>query len=208
LLLAGAAGIACAQVRSIYTCVDAKGRKLTSDRPIAECLDREQKELNASGTVRRVHPPSLTAPERAAQEERERKQVEEKQRLEEERRLRKALLMRYPNVGVHDREREEALKAAQEAIAGSDRRIAELQEQRKKLATEAAFFKDPAKWPAPLKRKIEESDSQIADQRRFVATQEDEKKRINTRFDDELARLKVLWAPSQGVTAASQPAKR
>ncbi|WP_432214584.1 DUF4124 domain-containing protein, partial [Salmonella enterica] len=35
----------------IYTCVDAKGRKLTADRPILDCIDREQKELNASGQV-------------------------------------------------------------------------------------------------------------------------------------------------------------
>jgi hypothetical protein len=26
-------------IGGIYTCVDAKGRKLTSDRPIAECAD-------------------------------------------------------------------------------------------------------------------------------------------------------------------------
>jgi hypothetical protein len=36
-----------------------------------------------------------------------------------------------------------------------------------------------------------------------VAEQEDEKKRINTRFDEELARLKVLWAQAQGTTAAA-----
>ncbi|OYX12745.1 MAG: DUF4124 domain-containing protein, partial [Acidovorax sp. 32-64-7] len=28
---------------SIYTCVDRQGRRLTADRPIAECLDREQR---------------------------------------------------------------------------------------------------------------------------------------------------------------------
>ncbi|HET7868163.1 MAG TPA: DUF4124 domain-containing protein, partial [Burkholderiaceae bacterium] len=27
----------------IYSCTDARGRRLTSDRPIIECLDREQR---------------------------------------------------------------------------------------------------------------------------------------------------------------------
>ena len=56
----------------IYTCVDAKGRKITSDRPIVDCIDREQVELNPSGTVRRKVGPSLTAQERAAEEAKER----------------------------------------------------------------------------------------------------------------------------------------
>lgn len=212
LLLAGAAGVASAQV---YTCVDAKGRRLTSDRPITECLDREQKVLNASGTVRNVLPPSLTAPERAALEERDRKLVEEKQRQEEDRRLRRALLVRYPNVAVHNREREEALKTAQEAIVHGQRQIDELQEQRRKLATEAEFFKTPAQWPVRLKRQVEENEQQTADHQRFIATHEAEKKRINARFDEELARLKLLWAQAQGTTAAaaaaaaaSEPVKR
>ena len=48
----------------VYTCIDAKGRKLTADRPIVECIDREQKVLNPSGTVRAKVGPSLTAQEK------------------------------------------------------------------------------------------------------------------------------------------------
>ena len=48
----------------IYTCIDAHGRRLTSDRPIPACIDREQRELNRDGTVRRIIPPTLTATER------------------------------------------------------------------------------------------------------------------------------------------------
>jgi hypothetical protein len=70
-LVAGslAAGLlAPAWAEGIYTCVDAKGRRITSDRPIIECIDREQRELSPSGTVRRKIGPSLTAMERAAVE--------------------------------------------------------------------------------------------------------------------------------------------
>jgi hypothetical protein len=201
--LAGAMGSSWGQA-GIYTCVDAKGRRLTSDRPILECVDREQKELNASGTVRRIVPPSLTGPERAVLEERERRAAEDRQRLEEERRLQRALLVRYPNQAVHDSERAKALATAQEAIATGHRRIAELQEQRKALDTEAQFHKSPAQWPAKLKRQVEDNEQHLASQQRQVALQEDEKKRVDARFSDELARLKALWARAHTTAVATQ----
>ena len=48
-------------IAGVYTCVDAKGRKLTSDRPIYECADRTQQEMTTTGTVKRVIGPTLTA---------------------------------------------------------------------------------------------------------------------------------------------------
>jgi hypothetical protein len=49
-----------AQAQSIYSCVDAKGNKRTSDRPIPECSDREQRVLNKDGTVKRIALPTQT----------------------------------------------------------------------------------------------------------------------------------------------------
>jgi hypothetical protein len=186
---------------TIYTCVDAKGRKLTSDRQIPECMDREQKELNSSGTVRRSIAPIPTAQERALLEERERKDNEDKQRQAEERRMQRALLARYPNQPVHDMERAKALRAAQDVIVTSQRRIVELQQEHRQLDTEAEFYKDRAKWPVKLKRQMEDNEQQATSQQRFVAGQEEEKRRIEKRFDDELAKLKVLW--NQAATASA-----
>lgn len=188
---------------SIYTCIDGRGRRITSDRPILECLDREQRELNSNGTVRRTIGPSMTAQERAAFEERERKLAEERQRQVDERRAVKALLTRYPNQDAHDAERQKALRAAQEVIAAGQVRVAELQEQRRQLALETEFYKDPAQWPPRLKRLVEENEQQMAAQQRFVAAQEEEKKRVAIRFDEELARLKALWAQLAPPTATS-----
>ena len=47
------AGIAQAAPNPIYTCVDANGRKHTSDRLIPECALRDQRVLNPDGSVRR-----------------------------------------------------------------------------------------------------------------------------------------------------------
>ena len=191
---------------AIYTCVDAQGRRITSDRPIMECLDREQKQLNSSGTLRRLVPPSLTASERAEQEEREHRRAEEEMRRVEERRLNRALLSRYPSQGAHDAERASALQAVQDAIDSGQRRIVELREQRHRLEQETEFYKTPSKWPIRLKRQMEENQQQIDAQQRFIAGQEDERQRVNTRFDEELARLKGLWAQRDAAAAATSGA--
>jgi hypothetical protein len=203
-LLSGAMGSAWGE--GIYTCVDAQGRRITSDRPIVACLDREQKEMNPSGTVRRTVPPSMTAAERAVQEERERKVAEDRQRAAEEKRMSRALLTRYPRQSVHDMERGKALQAIDESIQSAQRRIQDLQDERRKLLVEGERHKTPEQWPARLKRQFEENAAQEAAQQRFIANQEEEKKRINNRFDEELARLKVLWA--QASPAAAMPPVR
>lgn len=199
--LACLAGNATAQ--SIYTCVDGKGRKLTADRPIVECIDRTQQELNRTGTVKRQVGPSLTAEERAAQEEKDKAAAEVRAREAEEKRRDRALLLRYPTRAVHDQERVAAIAQIDEVIKASNKRTQELGEQRKAIQAEFEFYaKDPSKAPPSLKRKLEENDSSSAVQKRFISDQEQEKKRVNARFDEELVKLKQLWA-----MAAPPPAK-
>lgn len=193
LVCGGLWGIAAAQ--SIYRCTDARGNKLTSDRPIPECLDREQNELNPSGTVKRSVGPSLTAAERDRIEAQQKREAEEKARVNEERRRNRALLMRYQDQAAHDRERADALKQVDEVIAAADKRLAELAKQNEAIKAELEFYKnDPAKAPPKLRRQIAEHDDSVRAQQRFIADQALEKKRVNDRFDEELARLKPLWS--------------
>lgn len=205
--VAGFCGLAAAQ--SIYTCVDAKGRTITADRPIAECIDRTQRELSRSGLVKRQVGPSLTAYEVAAQEEKEKLAAEVRAREAEEKRRDRALLLRYPARAVHDQERVTALAQIDVVIHAASKRSGELTDQRKAIASEFEFYvKDPSKAPASLKRRLEDNEGSLSVQQRFIAAQEQEKKRVNLRFDEELARLMQLWAmraepPATG--AASTP---
>jgi len=181
--------------QGIYTCIDGKGRRLTSDRPIPDCLDREQKELNASGTVRRNVGPSLTAQEQAIEEEKERRAAEERARIAEERRRERALLTRYPNRTAHDRERTEAIGQIDEVMKAASKRLNELIADRKAIDLEMEFYqKDPSKAPPRLRRMVDENNESVAVQRRFIASQEAEKARVNARFDEELVKLSQLWA--------------
>lgn len=198
--LTGAVAGAWAQSR-IYSCTDAKGRRLTSDRPIAECSDREQRELSPLGTVRRTIPPTLTPAERALKEEQDRKLAEEQQRQAEERRLQKLLVARYPSQPTHDAERAKALQPVDEAIASSRKRIAELQDQQKKLRAQADATKAPPEAVARLKRQLEETEQQVAAQTRVATSQEEEKARVTRRYDEELVRLKRLWTQQAAASA-------
>lgn len=197
--------------QGIYSCTDSKGRKITSDRPIADCVDREQLELNPSGTVRRKVGPTLTAEERAAAEAREREAAEERARRAEEKRRDHALVIRYPNRAVHDAERAEALAQVDAVTKAATKRMGELQQQRKVIETEMEFYqKDPSKAPAPLKRQVDENLKSIGIQTRFIADQEAEKARVNARFDEDLVKLLKLWSLSRAPaarTGASRPAR-
>lgn len=195
--LAGAASWAQTQSLSggVYTCIDAKGRKLTADRPIVECIDREQKVLNPSGTVRAKVGPSLTAQEKAELEQKEKREAEERNRTAEEKRRDRALLTRYPNKGVHDQERVEALAQVEVVTKAAATRLTELVRQRVAIDVEMEFYqKDPTKAPAYLRRQLEENTQSQNVQKRFMAEQEAESRRVNARFDDELIRLRQLWA--------------
>ena len=182
------------QPAGIYTCIDARGRKLTSDRPIPECSDREQQVLNPSGTVREKVGPTLTAQERAAVEAREKLALEEQARRDEEKRRDRALLLRYPSKAVHDAERVEAVAQINVVKNAALNRVEELNRQRKTIDVEMEFYKkDPSKAPLSLKRQVDDLTQSLAVQGRFIADQEGETKRVNVRFDEELARLKGLW---------------
>lgn len=178
----------------IFSCVDARGHHLTSDRPIPECIDREQRELNPSGTTRRRVEPTYTAREQAEREVREQETSKSELRVVEDRRRERALLTRYPNASAHQRAREEALSQIDALICAARKRLAELGGQRKGVDGEMEFYKkDPGKAPPALRRLVEDNMQNVTMQNRFLGEQEDEKKRVSARFDEENGRLRLLW---------------
>jgi hypothetical protein len=206
-------GCMAVSAQGIYTCTTSSGRKITSDRPIPECLGQDQKELNPSGTVKRVVKPVMTAEEQRAADQKAKEENEDRARQEEERRKNRVLLARYPNKAAHDKERMDSLTQVDEVIRAAQKRIGELGDQRKKINEEMEFYKkDPSKMPPSLRRQIEDNERSIVVQRRFIGDQEDEKKRANARFDEELDRLRKLWAqmalPTTAATPTAAPVKK
>jgi hypothetical protein len=182
------------QINGIYTCTDANGRKLRSDRPIPQCMDREQTVLNPSGTVKARVGPNLTAQERADVEARRKADEEARAQAQEEKRRERALLMRYPTREVHDQERFKALAQIDDVVDAARKRIEALQLERKKNAAELEFYQsDINKAPPALRRQIEHVRQSMESQERFIQAQQSERLRIHARFDEELVRLRDLW---------------
>ncbi|RCW71565.1 DUF4124 domain-containing protein [Pseudorhodoferax soli] len=193
--LLGAGWAMLVQAQGIYTCVDGQGRHITSDRPIKECIDRAQKELNPSGSLRREVGPSLTASERAQIEARERRAAEEQARNNEEIRRSRAMLSRYRDQAAHDRARAEALAPVDGVLALAQQRMQALDKQRQLLDRELEFYPNtpPEKLPPKLRSLLDEHKASVAAQQRVIAEQDAERKRVNDRYDEELARLRQLW---------------
>lgn len=178
---------------NIYTCVDDRGRRLTSDRPIPDCTSREQRILNRDGSLRGVQPPTLTAEERAAMEARERRAAELRQAQTEAVRRDRNLVARYPSEAVHRKAREAALDTVRLALKASEQRLKDLAAERKPLLDEAEFYKGKA-LPLKLRTQIDANDAAVDAQRSAAANQEAELGRVNRLYDIELARLQRLWA--------------
>lgn len=202
LAVAAAAGAASAWAQrtatpgGIYTCVDDRGRRLTSDRPIAECSSREQHLLNRDGSLRAVIPPTLTQDERAEREARERRAAEARERQADAVRRDRNLMARYRDEATHARARESALEPVRLAQANTERRLADLRRERKPLLDDAEFYVGKS-LPFRLKQQLEANDAAIAAVQDAMATQEAEVARINRFYDVELDRLRRLWDGAQ-----------
>ena len=185
----------------IYSCVDAQGHRLTSDRVIAECVAREQRVLNRDGSVQRVLPPTLTAEERAEREASERRVELARAGQADAVRRDRNLVARFPNEAAHRKSREAALDTVRLATKASELRLKELAVERKPLLEEAEFYKG-RQIPLRLKQQLDAIDAGVEAQRSAAANQEAELVRINKLHDVELERLRRLWA---GATAGSLP---
>lgn len=207
LVAAAWAGAALAQAGanqgSIYACTDAKGRRITADRPIADCVDREQRVLGNTGVELRRVSPTLTEQERSAIDARRRQDQAEQARVREERSRDRAMLLRYPNQASHDAARNEALSQVSDVNAVAQQRLSELKQRRTKLNTELEFYQnDPKKAPANLRRQLKDNSESQEEQLRFIKQQDEEQQRINQRFDAELQQLRRLWGQAQAPAVA------
>lgn len=177
----------------VFTCVDASGRTLTSDRLIAACMDREQRILARDGTLVRIVPPQLTADERAEKEAKDKRAAAEREAKAEAVRRDRSLMQRYPNEALHRSAREAALESVRASILISENRLKELAVERRPLLEEAEFYKGKP-LPFKLKQQLDANDAATQAQRDAQTTQKAEQERVAKIFDAELSRLKRLWA--------------
>lgn len=208
LALSLGSGLAMAEVAPIYACTDANGKRLTSDRPIAECIGREQRLLNADGSTREVRSAPLTADEQAEREAIERSRALRAAADADAVRRDRNLRARYPNEAAHQRARAAALDDLKRTQQLSQLRLDNLAVERKPLQEEAEFYTG-RQMPAALKQQLDVNDAAAEAQRVLMVNQQAESARINATFDAELVRLRAMWAGGRpgALPAAAPPAK-
>ena len=180
----------------IYSCT-INGKKITADRPIAECANVPQIERNTDGSPRRTLQPVPTIIET--------EQEAQRLRMDEERRTAIALavrhdqnlMRRYPHEAAHQKARDKALNDARNAVRSSEARLAILKAERKPLLAEKEFYPQPKTVPPKLTQQLDANDASQKAQEELIQNANAEVGRINKIYDDELVKLKKLWAGAQ-----------
>ena len=180
----------------IYNCVDASGRTVSSDRPIKECSDREQRILGGGSIYQTgVLPPSYTDDERAALREKEQQRQAQKRSESEARQRLRLLEMRYPDRAAFTRDRASATTQIEAVISTANAGLRKLHTAKANYAQEVEFYQGGTEnMPTSLRARIDNNLREIAEQENFIAKQEQEKERIQARYDADLPLLEAIWA--------------
>ena len=175
----------------IYSCKDAAGRTLTSDRPIPECVDRAMFVRQHPAQSQREIPRTKTAEERRkADEELEKQKIADQ--LEDQRKREELyLLANFKSENDIEVTRQKSLEVVKEKIRvgheqmkGVDVLLTELQAEQNNGKT-----KSPAE-NANLQSRAGQLVLSLKNSRESVARYEVEKTLINTQYDDILSRYR------------------
>jgi hypothetical protein len=183
----------------IFQC-ELNGKKVTSDRSIPECANKEQRQLNPDGSLYRIVKPTPTPDEVEDMERKERERLAALAAQNDAVRRDRNLMQRFPNEATHKKARDKALDDLRVAAKNSEARIGLLMIERKKLEDEKQFYvNEQVNKPLPtfLKQKLDANEAALEAQKSLAQNQDFEVVRINSLYDTELARLRKLWAGAQ-----------
>lgn len=201
-------GGACAAQAQVYTCTTAEGRRITSDRPIPECLDREQRQLNTVSGHAKVVPPRQTDAERLAVEEARKKELRAAKVAEYQARENRLLLLRYPTEIDLELQREYLLDAVRKRWQPVLDEQAEIEQERKALQAKSqaaqksgqATDSEDAKAAIRLERRSQQIKANVQKAYREMA-------QINQKMDAERDRLRQAMAEQEHNRAVARGLK-
>ena len=208
--LAAAAAVQAQVKAQVYTCTTATGRKITADRPIPECMDREQRELQTSTGRVNILKPKQTEAERWAEREAQKQLEREKESTVQQQRRDQQLLARYPDEAALEEKRSYMLEEVKKRWAPTLEEQAEINVRRKEISAAAdarrkagktADF-STAKEAAQLERRTFQLQPMMDKAQADID-------RVNQDMDTDLARLRYLRGQAQtarAIALGQQPA--
>ena len=182
----------------VYTCTTAAGRKITADRPIPECMDREQRELQTSTGRVNIVKPKQTEAERWAEREAQKKLERDKESALQQQRRDQQLLARYPDEAALEEKRSYLLAEVKKRWGPTLDEQAQINVRRKEIvaagearrkAGKVADF-GVTKEAAQLERRSLQLQPMMD---KYAA----EIERSNREFDQDLERLRYLRGQAQ-----------
>ena len=191
----------------IYTCKDASGKTITSDRPLPECQGREGRVLSKTGTTVQTIEAPLTDDQRAAREAEDEKKKEAAVVRAEQLRRDKALLSTYQNLDDLESKRQRALLQVEREMRESEKRMGVLEKVEQENKQEQEFYKRK-QMPVELKRRVDENEGALRAEKLLLASKKGEIVQVNQKFDDDKKRYTELTAgPGKGKPAATAETK-
>ena len=194
LLVTALLAFAQAAVAEVYVCIDKNGRRLTSDRPIAECLDRPQRVLHPNG-VEQMLMPKKTMAERMAAEEEVKAQARKRAQEIEAIRADRILRARFPDEESIEVHRAYTISQIERRWQATLEEQAGLESRRKVLTERARARRLEGKPPEFTETKEAAEIEKRSDQIRLqVEKARDEISEANKKIDVDLKRLREMWA--------------
>ena len=191
----------------IYTCKDASGKTITSDRPLPECQGREGRVLSKTGTTVQTIEAPLTDEQKAAREAEEEKKKETAAVRAEQLRRDKALLSTYQNLDDLESKRQRALLQVEREMRESEKRMGVLEKAEQENKQEQEFYKRK-QMPVELKRRVDENEGALRAEKLLLASKKAEIVQVNSKFDDDKKRYTELTVgPGKGKPAATAETK-
>jgi hypothetical protein len=180
---------------AIYSCTDADGRVISSDRPIPACARRPMRELNADGSLRRI-----IAPPMSKEEQRERSALDKQRedaawaRKVQQSRDRN-LLLTFEDERSLESMRRRGLADIDHEIRLATQRILSLDKDLKHAQEAATSWQadNPHKQlPFHFQQRITDAANAILAEDALIADRHTERERVNSRFDADARRLREL----------------
>ncbi len=197
----------------LYSCEDAQGRTISSDRPIMDCARREMRVLNRDGSLREVIPPPMTRDQRkqAERAELERRDALARSRARQARD--RSLLITFEDEQSLELVRQRQLAEIDAEIRIATTRILQLDEELKAAqANAAAQQRERGNRPLPFifQKRITDAANAILAEDSLIRDRQSERDRLNERFDADAQRLRELLGhppPATATSPAAEPAE-
>jgi hypothetical protein len=194
---------------AIYSCTDADGRVISSDRPIAACSQRPMRELNADGSVRRIIAPPMTKEQQREQAALQKERQDEAWARKVQQSRDRNLLLTFEDERSLESMRRRGLADIDHEIRLATQRILSMDKELK-IAQEAAApwqEENPRKaLPFHFQQRITDAANAILAEDALIADRNIERDRVNSRFDADARRLReLLGKPAHSQDLARSP---